>query len=267
MDEPKGVHMNKPGPVWDFVRVLDVSLYAGDIECAVEKVVASCLRDDKDNRCISATGAHGLVYARKNPAFREVLGQFFLNLPDGMPGVWIGKIKGAGKIKRCYGPEFFKQMMIATAKLPITHFFCGGNEGVAEELKKSVESRFGNNNIVGVFTPPFLPVDEYDYNTIANSINNTKANIVWIGLSTPKQEQFALHLSSKTNVNYIIAVGAAFDFHIGKIMQAPLFMQRVGLEWLFRMLTEPRRLFRRYFEIVPMFIYYNLREFFSFVKN
>lgn len=251
----------------DFVKVLDVSLYAGDIPQVVELVVLSCLHDDRHNRCISATGAHGMVYARKNHDFRETLEQFFLNLPDGMPGVWIGKIKGARKMKRCYGPDFFKQIMIATAKLPITHFFCGGNEGVAEELKKSVELRFGNNNVVGVFTPPFLPVDEYDYNAIAKSINNTKANIVWIGLSTPKQEQFALHLSSKTDVNYIIAVGAAFDFHIGKVRQSPLFMQRAGLEWLFRLLTEPRRLFRRYFEIVPMFIYYNLREFFSFVKN
>lgn len=251
----------------DVVQVLDVSLYAKDIPSAIRTILSSCLNDEKLSRCVSATGAHGMVFARKNKEFGQLLENFYLNLPDGMPGVWIGRIKGAKQMKRCYGPEFFKEMMIQSARLPITHYFCGGSSGVAEKLKKSVSGRFNNNNVAGIFCPPFLPVDQYDYDTLAKPINDANVNIVWIGLSTPKQEQFAYYLSKRIRVNYVIAVGAAFDFHIDKVRQAPPLIQKAGMEWLFRLIMEPGRLFKRYFEIVPMFIYYNLKELFSFAKN
>jgi len=176
-------------------------------------------------------------------------------------------MKGANKMKRCYGPDFFASVLTHSQNLPITHFFCGGNEGVAEELKKVSKKKFANNNVVGTLCPPFQDVKNYNHDEIAKQINETKANIVWIGLSTPKQELFAMHLASKTNVNFIITVGAAFDFHTDKVRQAPSIIQRVGLEWFFRLIMEPKRLYKRYLEIVPAFIYYNLKELLTFASQ
>lgn len=249
------------------IHVTGIPLFARDIKSATELCIDHCFEGSRSNYCVSATGAHGLVHAQKNPEFAAILKSFYLNLPDGMPGVWVGKLKGARSMKRCYGPDFFKSMMIHSKEHDIKHFFCGGNEGVADELKEAVQKKFGNEKVVGTYCPPFLNVLKYDYEAIAKKINATGANIVWIGLSTPKQEQFAHQLSKFTKVNFIICVGAAFDFHTDKVKQAPKILQKIGLEWFFRLMMEPKRLYKRYLEIVPLFIYYNLKELLTFATR
>lgn len=249
-----------------FVNILSVPIYAGTIEKAVQDI--SSKHGKKENHLVSATGAHGLIEAHKNAKFRKILQEFYLNLPDGMPNVWIGKWKGAKNMKRCYGPDFFKHLIINTSQnSKIKHFLCGGKEGVAEELKEVCEMQFGNNNVCGICCPAFLPVEHYDYKQLAYEINEVQASIVWIGLSTPKQEEFAYYLSRYTTVDFIICVGAAFDFHTNKVRQAPSWMQNSGLEWFFRFLIEPRRLYRRYFEIVPKYLYLNLIDFLGLYKT
>ncbi len=249
------------------VRVLDIPLYDADIPSAVNLVASHLWNAERGNHCISATGAHGLVFARKNPSFRTVLKGFFMNLPDGMPGVWIGRIKGARNMKRCYGPDFFKALLTHTANMEVNHFFCGGNQGVAEDLREKVATRFQNRHVTGVYCPPYLGVDEYDYPSIARMINESKADVVWIGLSTPKQEQFAAHLAGHSTVKFIITVGAAFDFHTDRVDQAPSWIQKAGLEWFYRLVKEPRRLYKRYLEIVPLFLFYNLGELANFAAK
>lgn len=247
------------------VKVLGIPLHGGEM-----KDVISVFQNQKDrkNECVSATGAHGLVYSKKKPEFKKILNSFSINMPDGMPGVWMGKLKGAKKMERCYGPDFFESMMKASSGTSLTHFLCGGKEGVADELKLVCEGTFGAT-IKGTYCPPFLPVEAYNYQEIAKEINGSSAEVVWIGLSSPKQEQFAYHLAEYTNVKYIVCVGAAFDFHIGNVKQAPSWVQKIGMEWFFRLLMEPKRLWKRYFEIVPLFIYYNFAELLSrkFYKN
>jgi N-acetylglucosaminyldiphosphoundecaprenol N-acetyl-beta-D-mannosaminyltransferase len=247
--------------------VLGIPLYASDIASATQLIVDECRKNHRHNYLISATGAHGLVFARKHMYFEQTLKNFHINLPDGMPGVWVGRLKGASKMKRCYGPAFFASVMQSSKDLPINHFFCGGNAGVAVELRTAVAKKFSNGNVVDTYCPPFREVNSYDYEAIAKQINDSGANIVWIGLSTPKQELFATNLSRFTNAHFIITVGAAFDFHTDKVKQAPSFLQKAGLEWFFRLMMEPKRLYRRYLEIVPMFIYYNLKDFFNFAKK
>jgi N-acetylglucosaminyldiphosphoundecaprenol N-acetyl-beta-D-mannosaminyltransferase len=177
-----------------------------------------------------------------------------------MPGVWVGKLKGAKKMERCYGPDFFKEVIIASKFRRMNHFFCGGKEGVAKELKRICEEKFENHNIVGIYSPPFRELTDDEMKVLAEDINSKNSDIVWIALSTPKQEIFAYRLSKFTNVHFICTIGAAFDFYTGKIKQAPGWLQLVGLEWLFRLIIEPRRLWKRYFEIVPLFIWYNFLE-------
>jgi len=241
------------------IKVLGIHIYDGTIHTAISRINLSV--GARKNLLVSATGAHGIIEAIKNPIFKDILNLFHLNLPDGQPNVWIAKLKGAKKINHCYGPDFFREFLSLSAdNSKIRHFFCGGISGVAVELQKAIESKFNNSNVVGTHCPPFLDVEKYDYRQIAELIKNSNANIIWIGLSTPKQEQFAYLLSEFTKVDAIICVGAAFDFHTDRVKQAPKFIQQVGLEWFFRLLMEPRRLFKRYVEIVPKFIVYNILD-------
>ena len=247
------------------VEVLGIQLYDKDLQNAVDTLVGAALAPDKpQNLCVSATGAHGIIEANKNPLFKKNLQHFYLNLPDGMPGVWVGRLKGAKQMRRCYGPDVFEAMMIRSADTSVKHFFCGGKKGVAEDLQEACAKRFGNNQIAGVFSPPFREMTETEMQDLGHRIKESGADIVWIGLSTPKQDLFAGRLASFIHVRLIVTVGAAFDFHTGRIKQAPKWMQQMGMEWFFRLLVEPKRLYMRYFEIVPMFIYLNIKEFADF---
>ena len=233
-----------------------ISIYERDLSSAVQELVASLsssFREEDSVRCISATGAHGMVEAHKDSSFKNVLSSFYWNLPDGMPLVWWGRLKGHATIDRCYGPDFFAAIMQATSRLEVAHFFCGGKPGVAEELKQAVEFKFGNKRVSGTCSPPFGPMQEEDWGNLVAKINESGAQIIWIGLSTPKQEKFAYELAKRVKVRYIITIGAAFDFHTGSLAQAPRWMQRTGLEWFYRLCKEPCRLWKRYIEIVPKF--------------
>ena len=241
------------------VKVLNIQMYDKTLTDVVCTVIEEC-SNNKKNLCISATGAHGLITAYNDIKFKNILDYFFLNLPDGMPGVWVGRLKGSKNMDRCYGPDFFMEVMIKSSKKNIRHFFCGGKEGVAKQLKTECARKFDNNNVVGTFSPPFREMSDEELHSLAQTINKLEVDIVWIGLSTPKQERFAYRLSKYTNVHFICTVGAAFDFHAGNVTQAPKFVQNIGMEWFFRLLMEPKRLYKRYFEIVPKFIYYNLIE-------
>jgi N-acetylglucosaminyldiphosphoundecaprenol N-acetyl-beta-D-mannosaminyltransferase len=247
------------------IKVLGISLYEKNIRCMVEECIEHCSKAPQ-NYCVSATGAHGIVTAKSDEIFKETLNSFHANLPDGMPSVWIGRVKGAKLMARCYGPDFFASMMEATSKLKINHYFCGGNEGVADELAQAVSEKFSNNNIVGTYSPPFREMTDIELKSLAREIGNKNSDIIWIGLSTPKQEKFARRLANYTKAKYIITVGAAFDFHTDRVRQAPALMQKMGLEWLFRLSVEPKRLWRRYFKIVPLFIWYNLLEYLQYKK-
>ncbi len=245
------------------VQILGINLYDLDIRTSAKDVLDKIISENKLNRCISATGAHGIIHATKNPEFKRILNSFYLNLPDGMPAVWIGRLKGAKQMQRCYGPDFFEELMRVSAKRPIKHFFCGGKEGVADELKRQCEHKFNNHNVVGTFCPPFRQMSDDELACLGARINQSEADIVWIGLSTPKQEKFAWQLKQYVSTHSIITVGAAFDFHTNRLKQAPSWIQNMGMEWFFRLLNEPKRLYRRYMKIVPLFIYYNLLELIS----
>ncbi|MBC7923930.1 MAG: WecB/TagA/CpsF family glycosyltransferase [Ferruginibacter sp.] len=232
-------------------------MFAGDIRKAASIVIDEIRHSERHNHCISATGAHGLVTAHSDPTLKRVLTAFYMNLPDGMPTVWVGRFKGEKQMQRCYGPDFFAEVMESTANTPVRHYFCGGKPGVAEELQRICGQKFNNSRVVGTFCPPFRELSDGEFRALADQINALDVNVVWVGISTPKQEKFAHRLAQYTNVHFIVTVGAAFDFHIGNVRQAPGFLQKAGLEWAFRLCVEPQRLWKRYVQVVPLFIYYN----------
>jgi N-acetylglucosaminyldiphosphoundecaprenol N-acetyl-beta-D-mannosaminyltransferase len=249
-------------PATGGLKVLDVSIYDGDIDSAVDLVIDNINNNNsRQNLCISATGAHGLVTAIRNATYKDALNSFYLNLADGTPVVWVGKWKGATSIKRGYGPDFFHVLMARSANESITHFFCGGKEGVALELKEVCEKKYHNFKVVDTYCPPFREFSDKEMAELGQRISKSGAHIVWIGLGAPKQEIFAQRLSKHTKVSFIITVGAAFDFHTGRMRQAPKWMQRSGLEWFFRLMMEPKRLYKRYLRVVPLFIYFNIKDF------
>lgn len=248
------------------VEVIGTPLYALNIPTFTNFVIETCLQAPRQNYCISAADAHCLVRCRKEKNFRQVLHSFYLCLPDGMPSVWIGRLKGAKQMDRCYGPETFKSIIAQSASHPtIKHFLCGGKEGVVEELARFCSNELGNEHIVGVNSPPFREMSEEEVKQLAEQINHSGANIVWLGLGSPKQEYFAKRLAQFTQTDFLFTVGAAFDFHTGRVKQAPRWIQRSGFEWLFRLLMEPKRLYKRYFEVIPAFLYYNLTELWQYL--
>jgi N-acetylglucosaminyldiphosphoundecaprenol N-acetyl-beta-D-mannosaminyltransferase len=238
------------------LRFHHIPIFERDLSTAGQEFIASIYSTyniEEPARCISATGAHGLIEAQNDSSFKSILSSFYWNLPDGMPLVWWGRLKGHPTMDRCYGPDFFAAILQTTSGLEVAHFFCGGKPGVAEELKQTVAFKFGNKRVSGTYSPPFSPMQEEDWVNLVAKINQSAAQIIWIGLSTPKQEKFAYELSKRVKVRYIITVGAAFDFHTCRLSQAPRWMQRSGLEWFYRLCKEPCRLWKRYLEIVPKF--------------
>jgi N-acetylglucosaminyldiphosphoundecaprenol N-acetyl-beta-D-mannosaminyltransferase len=233
--------------------IAGVTIYAGTLEGVVEQLAVSIERNDSvRSQCISATGAHGIVTAFQNKSFKDLLSRFYLNLPDGKPLVFLARAKGFLGANRCYGPDLFLKTLERTSPFA-SHFFCGGKPSVAQSLKLAMEERFSGVKIKGVYTPPFSPMSKTDWEKLVKEIEIANPHFIWVGLGTPKQEQFAWELSQKVKVPYIITIGAAFDFYTGQVRQAPVWIQQLSLEWLFRLVQEPRRLAGRYSRIVPTF--------------
>lgn len=203
---------------------------------------------------VCATAVHGISEARADPGFRRILNGAWLNLPDGMPLVWMGKLLGHRAITRVYGPDLLLAVCDAGRATGVKHYFYGGKPGVADLLAAKLRARFPGLGVVGTFTPPFRPLTQDERAEFLADIAAKKPDIVWIGLGTPKQERFAAEVTSLLDVGAVITVGAAFDFHAGLLRQAPRWLQRLGLEWFFRLCVEPRRLWRRYVLNNPLFV-------------
>ena len=192
--------------------------------------------------------------------YGDILNSADLNVPDGMPLTWLGRFAGFGEMDRVFGPEFMLRVCAASTEHGLSHFFYGGNQGVARELADRLSARFPLMRVAGVFCPPFRSLTKVEKSGIIEILNNSGAALVWIGLSTPKQERWMGEFVPELKARVVFGVGAAFDYNTGRLRRAPVFLQRAGLEWLFRVLQEPRRLFGRYFRNIPLFICLTLRQ-------
>jgi N-acetylglucosaminyldiphosphoundecaprenol N-acetyl-beta-D-mannosaminyltransferase len=174
--------------------------------------------------------------------------------PDGMPLVWLARGRDPN-VSRVYGPDLMLAEFQHSALSGHRHFLYGGGPGVSGRLAAAMASRFPGLQVVGTLEPPFAPLDQLTSAETAAAINATGADVVWVGISSPKQERWMAKMRPLLEAPVLIGVGAAFDFHSGTVRQAPRWMQRSGLEWLFRVLTEPRRLWRRYLVNNPWFLW------------
>ena len=204
---------------------------------------------------VTVTGVHGVSEAQDDEALRDIFNRALLVTPDGMPMVWMGKLQGEKSIQRVYGPDLMLNLCEHSQAAGLRHFLYGGVPGVAEDLRQKLQARFPGLQIVGTYTPPFRSLSDEELGDLQGMVRRTRPDFFWVGLSTPKQERFmAQHLSVLPEARVFIGVGAAFDLLTGRVRQAPVSMQRAGLEWLFRLVMEPGRLWKRYLVNNPLFI-------------
>lgn len=199
---------------------------------------------DDQGRFVCVRDVASLVAITEDPQIRDLHAEAAVIVPDGMPLVYLGKRRGLG-VERVCGPDLFEEMIRRSAENGLRHFFFGGKDGVAEKLAEMMSARFPGALIVGCATPPFREMTSEELAAIHLQIENSGADIVWVGLSSPKQDVW-MWRNYRALSQTLIGVGAAFDFHSGEVKRAPKWMQRSGLEWAYRIAQEPRRLLRRY---------------------
>jgi len=225
-------------------NVLGVGVHAIDLTeaaCLIESAVREGVRG-----YVCPTGVHGVMEAQRDPELLDILNHALLVTPDGMPTIWVGRMQGRSTMKRVFGPDLMLEVCRRSVNPGIRHFLYGGNPGVAVELGEFLRSRFPGIAVVGSFTPPFRPLEPSEQLALETEMNRVSPDIVWVGLSCPKQEKFMAANFRHLPCKVMIGVGAAFDFHTGRIKDAPTWIKDAGLQWAHRLCQEPSRLWKRY---------------------
>jgi N-acetylglucosaminyldiphosphoundecaprenol N-acetyl-beta-D-mannosaminyltransferase len=234
------------------VDILGVRVSAINLPLALDTIESWI--GERKQRYVCITGAHGVMESQHDETLRTIHNQAGLVTPDGMPLVWLSRLLGHSGTRRVYGPDLMRALSALSAKRGYKQFYYGGDIGVADTLAATLCRTYPGLAVAGTLSPPFRPLSSEEDAGIVEQINAAKPDIIWVGLSTPKQEYWMASHTGRIEAPVMIGVGAAFDFLAGRKAQAPLWMQRNGLEWLFRLVQEPRRLFRRYVWIVPGFL-------------
>jgi len=240
------------------VDILGVRVSAIDMTLAVDEIGRWIGAGERHYVCV--TGVHGVMESQRDPDLKAIHNASGLTTPDGMPLVWLGRRAGAKRMDRVYGPDLMLALCEAAALNGWTSYFYGGRDGVADQLAERLTARFPGLRIVGTYAPPFRPLTEQEDDEVVAAINAAEPDLVWIGLSTPKQERWMAGHRARLVAPALLGVGAAFDIHAGNLRQAPLWVQGHGLEWLYRLYREPGRLWRRYASMIPRFLFAIVRR-------
>jgi N-acetylglucosaminyldiphosphoundecaprenol N-acetyl-beta-D-mannosaminyltransferase len=224
--------------------VLDVHISAINMPMAIETIEGWIAAND--SHYVGICTVHTVMECQRDPAMKEIVNNAGLRTPDGMPLVWLSRKAGHDHVSRVYGPDLMLELAARSATTGHRHFFYGGAPGVADDLAAKLAARFPGLDVAGTHTPPMQDVGDIESAETIAKINDSHADIVWCGLGTPKQDWWVANHRPLLDAPVLIAVGAAFDFHTGRVKQAPKWMQRNGLEWLFRLSQDPKRLWRRY---------------------
>lgn len=240
------------------VDVLGIHVSVTDLDDTVETFDRWIADDERHLVCVSDMNA--LLHARADERLTEVYNTSGLTLADGMPLVWAGQRAGFDRMARVCGPDLLERVMAEAAERGWSQYFYGGADGVAEQLRENFVDRHPELRVAGVYSPPYRTLSADEDAAILDRINQAGPDIVWVGLGAPKQERWMAEHRDRLDAAILIGVGAAFDFHTGRLDRAPGWMQRSGLEWSYRLYKEPRRLWRRYVLGIPRFLLGILRQ-------
>jgi N-acetylglucosaminyldiphosphoundecaprenol N-acetyl-beta-D-mannosaminyltransferase len=242
------------------VPVLGVPLALTDYERTMDWMDATIQQRGKGYICVAAT--HTVVATQDDPELKAAVLGASLVVPDGQPVVWAMNALGAQLPSRVYGPDLMAKFCERSALTGARMFLYGGrNQGALVQLALNLRRRFDGLQIVGGYSPPFRTLTEEEIDAVVEEINHAKPDVVWVGIGVPKQEKWMATLRDRIDAPVLVGVGAAFDFHAGLVPQAPSWMQSSGLEWLYRLGQEPRRLWKRYLTYNPRFVFGFARQY------
>ena len=233
--------------------VLNIPISISDLEIACD--VITFWAENKKRKVIFACSMNDLMQSRKIEQVKKSLINADLVTPDGMPLVWLGQKIYHKKVSRVYGPELMNKILARTEGKPIRHFFYGGDKKTLGLLIKKIKNKYPEVLIAGYFSPPFRELTKEEDKMILKKIEDSQADLIWVGLGVPKQNLFIHNFSHRVSPKIWLGVGAAFDFLAETKKQAPIWMRQTGLEWLFRLYSEPKRLWRRYLLQIPCFVF------------
>ena len=235
-------------------NVLGVAVSAINMDFAVD--LASRWIDARRPGYVCLTGVHGVMEARADLAFCRILNRAAINAPDGMPLTWVGRLQGYRQMDRVFGPDFMAAMCRLSAERGYRNFLYGGQPGVAELLRKNLQTKFPGLQITGTYTPPFSNLTPEQERDMVARVRESKPHILWVGLGTPKQERFMAQYLHRLEVPLLVGVGAAFDYHTGRIRDCSAWVKRAGLQWAHRAMQDPARLWKRYLCNIPIFLWH-----------
>jgi len=210
--------------------------------------------DRRETAYVCVTGVHGVMESHRSPALRAIHNAAGMVVPDGMPLVWLLKMAGFRDADRVCGPEFLPRYIVESVARGDRHFFYGGSEKALAGLQSRLRELAPGVRIVGAISPPYRELTEAEDAAMVATINAAAPDIVWVGLSTPKQERWMAAHRGRLHAPVLIGVGAAFDMQAGLVKRAPPFLRRTGFEWTYRLIQEPRRLWKRYLSSNPLFV-------------
>lgn len=252
-DLPKGAYMSQSASSFD---VLGIPISVTTIDQAQNRIVG--WSRDTIGRFVCVREVASLMTSINDPNLTALHFDAAMVLPDGMPLVWIGKRRGL-PVERTCGPDLMEAVLAASPQTGLKHYLYGGKPGVADILAERFTQKYPGVQIVGTECPPFRPLNCAEIQAVRSRICDSGADVVWVGISSPKQDVW-MHDNYRHLTQTLIGVGAAFDFHSGNVKRAPAWMRNKGLEWLHRLVSEPRRLWRRYLVLAPQFVFLVLRD-------
>lgn len=237
-----------------YVNILGVQVEPLDMERAVARVEDSLREQRKGYVCM--IGVHGLMEAQRIPGLAAAYAGCLIAVPDGMPAVWVGRWQGHPEMKRVAGPDLMLEIFRRKEFAGYTHFLYGGKEGIADELAASFSRQFPWARIVGTYTPPYRDLLEQEEENLIAIVRDLKPDIIWVGIGAPRQEQFMSRILPRLETRLMFGVGAAFDYHTGRIQDCAEWIKQAGLQWLHRLVQDPRHLWWRYLRNNPAFLFH-----------
>lgn len=237
------------------INVIGTRVAVLNLDTAVQ-LICEWIAQGNSGHYVCVTDVHCIMQSYRRSEVRKAYNCADVCVPDGMPLSWVGWLRGHRAMGRVYGPDLMLRLLEVSATSGLTNFFYGGAGGVAHDLANRMTRRFPDLKVVGTYCPPFRSLTVEEKQEVVSVINRTAPDLLWIGLGAPKQDLFMAEFNDSLNSKVMIGVGAAFDFHTHRVRQAPRWMMRAGLEWLFRLCVEPRRLGPRYFRNNPAFIWH-----------
>ncbi len=241
-----------------FMHILGVKVSVTDLDRACAALSEWIRQKRRAYVCVCPVST--IVECRRDPQYRDIVNQADLVTPDGVPLVWLGRARGFRDIRRTYGPDLMRRFCDLGRQKGYRHYLYGGTPEALARLQERLTQLYPDILIAGSYSPPFRSLSAAEDEDIITMINQARPDVLWVGLGSPKQDYWMHRLRPRLDVPVMVGVGAAFDFISGAKRQCPSWLQRCGLEWLFRLCTEPRRLWRRYLIGNTQFVFWLARE-------